>query len=133
MTTLDLIDRFLDKNLEGDIFLKNCLFRGLGRGASKNGDRVRVRIKFHEKKKLRYYDIIIMFDVTSKVTYKNVPKWYDGLTKVCQNIPIVLVGNKCDVKERKVRAKRIKFHEKKGLGDYYMSAKCVTKTSLLGW
>ena len=37
---------------------------------------------------------IIMFDVTSRITYKNVPKWYKDLTRICENIPIVLVGNK---------------------------------------
>ena len=35
-----------------------------------------------------------MFDVTSRITYKNVPKWHKDLTRICENIPIVLVGNK---------------------------------------
>jgi GTP-binding nuclear protein Ran len=37
---------------------------------------------------------VIMFDVTSRVTYKNVPNWHRDLVRVCENIPIVLVGNK---------------------------------------
>ena len=41
---------------------------------------------------------IIMFDVTSRITYKNVPTWHRDLTRVCDNIPIVLVGNKVDIK-----------------------------------
>ena len=41
---------------------------------------------------------IIMFDVTSKITYKNVPNWHRDLERVCENIPIVLCGNKVDVK-----------------------------------
>ena len=45
-----------------------------------------------------------MFDVTSRITYKNVPNWHRDLVRVCENIPIVLVGNKVDVKERKVSA-----------------------------
>jgi len=32
-----------------------------------------------------------MFDVCSRITYSNVPKWYKDLTRVCENIPIVLV------------------------------------------
>uniref|UniRef100_A0A8C0PDA6 GTP-binding nuclear protein Ran n=1 Tax=Canis lupus familiaris TaxID=9615 RepID=A0A8C0PDA6_CANLF len=36
---------------------------------------------------------IIMFDVTSRVTYKNVPNWHRDLVRVCENIPIVLCGN----------------------------------------
>ena len=37
---------------------------------------------------------IVMFDVTSRVTYKNVPNWHRDLVRVCENIPIVLTGNK---------------------------------------
>lgn len=66
---------------------------------------------------------IIMFDVTSRITYKNVPNWYRDLTRVCENIPIVLVGNKVDIKERKVKAKQVTFHRKKNLPYYDISAK----------
>lgn len=66
---------------------------------------------------------IVMFDVCSRITYQNVPKWYKDLTRVCENIPIVLVGNKVDVKDRKVKAKQITFHRKKNLQYYDISAK----------
>ena len=66
---------------------------------------------------------IIMFDVCSRITYGNVPKWYKDLTRVCENIPIVLVGNKVDIKDRKVKAKQITFHRKKNLQYYDISAK----------
>merc|ERR1719326_2042428 len=66
---------------------------------------------------------IIMFDVTSRITYQNVPKWYKDLVRVCDNIPICLVGNKVDVKDRKVKAKQITFHRKKNLQYYDVSAK----------
>ena len=56
-----------------------------------------------------------MFDVTSRVTYKNVPNWHRDLVRVCENIPIVLCGNKVDIKDRKVKAKAIVFHRKKNL------------------
>ncbi len=58
---------------------------------------------------------IIMFDVTARVTYKNVPNWHRDLVRVCENIPIVLCGNKVDIKDRKVKAKTIVFHRKKNL------------------
>jgi hypothetical protein len=45
------------------------------------------------------------------------------LVRVCENIPIVLCGNKVDVKERKVKAKAITFHRKKNLQYYDISAK----------
>lgn len=66
---------------------------------------------------------IIMFDVTSRITYKNVPNWHRDLTRVCDNIPIVLCGNKVDIKERKVKAKSVTFHRKKNLQYYDISAK----------
>ena len=66
---------------------------------------------------------IIMFDVTSRITYKNVPNWHRDLIRVCENIPVVLCGNKVDVKERKVKAKSITFHRKKNLQYYDISAK----------
>ena len=66
---------------------------------------------------------IIMFDVCSRITYSNVPKWYKDLTRVCEAIPIVLVGNKVDVRDRKVKAKQITFHRKKNLQYYDISAK----------
>eukprot|EP00741_Cyanophora_paradoxa_P015281 tig00000194_g14750.t1 len=66
---------------------------------------------------------IIMFDVTSRITYKNVPNWHRDLVRVCENIPIVLCGNKVDIKDRKVKAKQITFHRKKNLQYYDISAK----------
>ena len=55
---------------------------------------------------------ILFFDVTSRVTYKNVPTWHRDLTRVCGEIPVVLLANKVDVKERKVKSKSIKYQEK---------------------
>jgi GTP-binding nuclear protein Ran len=67
---------------------------------------------------------IIMFDVTSRMTYKNVPNWHRDVVRVCGNtIPIVLTGNKVDIKDRKVKAKQITFHRKKNLQYYDISAK----------
>jgi len=66
---------------------------------------------------------IIMFDVTSRATYKNVPNWHRDLTRVCENIPIVLTGNKVEIKDRKVKARQITFHRKKNLQYFDISAK----------
>lgn len=66
---------------------------------------------------------IIMFDVCSRITYKNVPKWYKDVMRVCENIPVVLVGNKVDVPDRKVKAKQILFPRKHGIQYYDISAK----------
>jgi GTP-binding nuclear protein Ran len=76
-----------------------------------------------------------MFDVTSRITYKNVPNWHrksrnyspltlpGDLVRVCEGVPIVLCGNKVDVKDRKVKAKAITFHRKKNLQYFDISAK----------
>lgn len=53
-----------------------------------------------------------MFDVTSRVTYQNVAKWHADISRVCPNAAVVLVGNKADVKDRKVKASQITFHRK---------------------
>lgn len=66
---------------------------------------------------------IIMFDVTSRITYKNVPHWYKDLVRVCEHIPIVLCGNKIDSKDRKLKPKDIHFHRRKNLQYYDISAK----------
>jgi GTP-binding nuclear protein Ran len=59
-----------------------------------------------------------MFDVTCRHSYKNVPSWHRDLTRVCGNIPIVLCGNKVEIKDRKVKANQITLHRKKNL-QYY--------------
>ncbi|KAI3891229.1 hypothetical protein MKW98_007534 [Papaver atlanticum] len=66
---------------------------------------------------------IIMFDVTAHSTYKNVRAWYRDLRRVCGDIPIVLCGNKVDVKKRQVKAKQVTFHRKKNLQYYEISTK----------
>ena len=40
---------------------------------------------------------IITFDITSRITYRNVPNWHRDLEHVFENIPIALCGNKVDV------------------------------------
>ncbi len=66
---------------------------------------------------------IIMFDVTGRSTYKNVPNWHRDLVRICENIPIVLLGNKVDDQNRQVKAKQISFHRKHNLQYYEISAK----------
>ena len=67
--------------------------------------------------------VIIMFDVCSRITYKNVPNWYKDVVRIYDNIPIVLCGNKIDMKDRKVKAKQISFHRKNNIQYYDLSSK----------
>ncbi|GJR55950.1 GTP-binding nuclear protein Ran-3 [Tanacetum coccineum] len=66
---------------------------------------------------------IIMFDVASRARYKNVPTWYNYIRRIYEDIPIVLCGNKVDMKNRQVKAKQVRFHRNKNLGYYEISAK----------
>jgi GTP-binding nuclear protein Ran len=66
---------------------------------------------------------ILMFDVASRDTYKKVAQWHRDIARVAGNIPMVLVGNKVDIKDRKVRTKTVTFHRKKNLSFFEMSAK----------
>jgi GTP-binding nuclear protein Ran len=66
---------------------------------------------------------IIMFDVTARITYKNVPNWYHDLVRVCDNIPICLIGNKVDVRDRTVNARQVMFHRKRNMPYYDVSVK----------
>jgi len=66
---------------------------------------------------------MIFFDVTARMTYKNVPNWHRDFVRVVPDAPIVLCGNKVDVKERALKAKNITFHRKKNLQYYEISAK----------
>lgn len=71
---------------------------------------------------------IVMFDVTSPSSFENVSYWYRRIRTLNGNIPVVLCGNKIDIKARKVTpdeiavnsaAKRFKYFE--------ISAKAKTK------
>lgn len=66
---------------------------------------------------------LVMFDVTSRITYQNVPKWFEDIRRACGTIPCVLAGNKVDLKEREIKAQQITFHRKHGIQYYDMSAK----------
>lgn len=72
---------------------------------------------------MQSHGALLMFDTTSRTSYKNVPHWYREIVKICENIPIVLLGNKIDNMDRKVKPKMITFHRKRNLQYYEISAK----------
>ena len=67
--------------------------------------------------------VILMFDVTKPNSYRNVKFWYDELTQVCDNIPIVLCGNDAESKDRKVKAEQMTFPRRNNLQYYDISTK----------
>jgi len=66
---------------------------------------------------------IIMFDVTTRSTYKSVPQWYKEFKTVCENVPVALVGNKTDSKDRKVKKRQITYHTKRNMKYYDISSR----------
>jgi len=64
---------------------------------------------------------IILFSLDDKGTYRNVPTWYREIVRACgSELPIVIVGNKSDVREHKVIPT---WHTKKNLQYFQVSAK----------
>ena len=45
---------------------------------------------------------IVMFDVTSRITYTNVPFWVNSIKKICPLAKLTICGNKVDILEKKV-------------------------------
>ena len=67
---------------------------------------------------------IIMFDLTNRMSYKNVASWYTMVNGNYGNIPIVLVGSKYDVKDHtEVQSNDINFHRVVGIKCYSISSK----------
>mmetsp|Transcript_21566 Transcript_21566/g.33510 ORF Transcript_21566/g.33510 Transcript_21566/m.33510 type:complete len:221 (-) Transcript_21566:45-707(-) len=46
---------------------------------------------------------IIMFDIGSAITFKKCTNWKRDINRVCEEIPMVLCGNKVDMIDRKVK------------------------------
>ncbi|CAM5359834.1 hypothetical protein SAVIM338S_01347 [Streptomyces avidinii] len=58
---------------------------------------------------------VLMFDVTTKTSYKNVSKWSRDVERVAANAVMILVGNKADVAERELTTSQITFHEARNI------------------
>ena len=47
--------------------------------------------------------VAIMFDLTHSKSYRSVEKWYNEVLDVMPELPVVLIGNKCDdIENRKI-------------------------------
>lgn len=64
---------------------------------------------------------ILVFDVTRKITYKNLNNWYSELRQYRPEIPCFCAANKIDV-DTKVTEKSFNFPKKQGLPLYFVSA-----------
>lgn len=64
---------------------------------------------------------ILGFDVTRKITYKNLEKWYKEMRHYCPDIPVICVGNKMDV-DPEIAKKKFNFPTTHNLPFYFVSA-----------
>mmetsp|Transcript_43669 Transcript_43669/g.100774 ORF Transcript_43669/g.100774 Transcript_43669/m.100774 type:complete len:247 (+) Transcript_43669:60-800(+) len=64
---------------------------------------------------------ILAFDVTRKVTYKNLERWYKELRAHCPDIPVICVANKVDV-DPDIARKRFNFPVQNQLPFFFVSA-----------
>lgn len=67
---------------------------------------------------------IVMFDVGNAMSFKKIFNWIRDVKRVAGEIPIVVVGNKCDLVEHKVKMPQIQsVVSKHGYTYYDLSAK----------
>jgi Rab-like protein 2 len=64
---------------------------------------------------------VLVFDVTRKITYKNLATWYKELRAHRPDIPCMLVANKIDA-DYKITQKSFNFARKNHLPFYFVSA-----------
>nr|AME21656.1 RABL2 [Andalucia godoyi] len=77
--------------------------------------------KVHPSYYHRAHICILVFDITRKVTYKNLEKWYKELMEYRRGIPCIVVGNKIDL-DYKITQKSFGFAEKHGFPFVFVSA-----------
>ena len=52
--------------------------------------------------------MLVFFDVTSRISFDNVPDWMNDVKETAGDIPVVVCGNKADIDERKMDQRDIK-------------------------
>ncbi|CAL8073139.1 unnamed protein product [Calicophoron daubneyi] len=80
--------------------------------------------RFHSMHASYYHQAhacIFVFDVTRKITYKNLPKWYDELRENRPDIPCLCVANKIDA-DMSMTSKTFNFAKKNKMAFYFVSA-----------
>lgn len=74
-----------------------------------------------------YYDmadaVIIMFDISDKISYANAIHYYNDILDVSSNVIAVICGNKVDLSNRSLRSSDITLHEIIGCQYYDISIK----------
>ena len=67
---------------------------------------------------------LLVYDVTRRETFEHLSGWLrDAREYSSPELVVILVGNKCDMKERRVKAKHITYHQRKNMPYFDISAK----------
>jgi len=64
---------------------------------------------------------LLVFDITRKITYKNLAQWHKELREYRQEIPCIVVANKIDV-DTSITSKSFNFPKKYRMPFYFVSA-----------
>lgn len=125
-----LVERFLMQDYQPRMLSTYALtlFRHV---ANVNGEEVKVDFwdtagqeRFNSMHPAYYHQAhacVLCFDVTRKMTYKNLPVWLKELHEYRPKIPIICIANKIDV-DRAVMNKDFAFPKKHGMQLYFCSA-----------
>lgn len=74
---------------------------------------------------LKVQGIILIYSITERSSFENVEEWINSIKSVSEKIPILLVGNKCDLEESRVVDKQegIELSKKMNVNFFEVSAK----------
>ncbi len=56
---------------------------------------------------------LVVYDVTIRESFENLENWIAEVVKNCENVPIIIVGNKIDIEDREVTPEEGKAYARK--------------------
>jgi GTP-binding nuclear protein Ran len=80
-------------------------------------------VDYRDANRIQPQCAILMFDVHSRMTHSNVQAWHLELMDGREGMPIVILGNKVDLPERKVKVHRMTYLRKKNIPYWDVSVK----------
>lgn len=75
--------------------------------------------------------VVLVYDITSKISYKNLKAWYDKVRSVNPTVPVLIVGNKCDCLDSRRIDENPSFPLEEGLQFFEVSAKTGVRVEIL--
>ena len=103
----------------------------------------KVTIKFHDTAGQERYrslafnllkmadGILLMYDITNMETFEAISRWIESIKEVKGNdFPIILIGNKCDLKEKRKVAKEDGEKKAKDNGFLFVETSCINNINI---